>query len=80
MEEPKKLHKNAKPHRVNDGVEEKQCCDCRQWKDLTKYAKASTWDKLDRKCKDCTRVYREKNKEILNAKKKNLSRNSPGGT
>lgn len=64
------LHKNTKPHRIENNVEEKQCHKCMVWKSLANYNKASTWDKLDRKCKDCCKEYRNQNKDRLNAKKK----------
>ena len=63
-------HKNCKPHRITDGIEEKQCNTCMNWKDLSKYAKATTWDKLDRACKECKKIYRERNKATLLVQKK----------
>jgi hypothetical protein len=40
------------------------------WKPLDNFNKSNTWDKLDRKCKDCCKQYREKNKEKINVKRK----------
>lgn len=67
METP---HKNRKLHRITNGVEEKECNTCMRWKSLDSFSKASAWDKLDRKCKDCAKKYREKNRDKLLVKKK----------
>lgn len=53
----KNLHKHI------NGVECKQCTTCNIWKELISFgAYADTWDKLNRKCKDCHNKYRRQYK------------------
>lgn len=70
------VHKNRKLHRDNNGVEEKACNDCMLWKSLDKFSKGNAWDKLDRRCKECCKKYREENKPRLLAKKKEYRDNN----
>jgi len=64
-QQAKTTHLNRKPHRIRE-EEEKHCFTCKRWKGLDKFAHNRTiWDGLDRKCRDCTREYRVKNKAKL---------------
>lgn len=75
------------PHRFNEnGIEEKYCNQCEQWHFVSNYnMKSASWDKLETKCKDCTKKksaefrkenpdydkeYQFKNKESLKIYKK----------
>lgn len=52
-------------HRIGtDGVEQKWCLRCQQWKPLAEYSKnTSVWDGLRWQCKACEAEYRATHKE-----------------
>ena len=41
-------------HRTVNGIEQKQCCRCKEWMDVKKFSKnPRAWDTLLARCKDC---------------------------
>ena len=53
-----------KEHKIVDGVELKHCSKCDQWKKLSEYNKSkSTWDKLNKYCKESAKQLRKECKE-----------------
>ncbi len=56
--------KNCIAHRLNDeDIEEKLCCDCKNWKSLDNYNNAKSWDNYYKRCKQCVKKYADDHKE-----------------
>lgn len=71
MPYPRKLHKFV------GKVELKECSKCRLWMRLDQFSKdKNTRDKLRSQCKDCQKLYREKNKEKIAVRDKQYYKNN----
>ena len=73
----RKSHPNQKKHKTEDSIELKHCWKCSEWKPLEKFNKNKrVWDGLDRKCKDCGKLYRQENAERLGRQRKEYRENN----
>ena len=51
-------------HIIEDGIEQKRCCNCETYRSLDNYNNCkTTWDKLRPECKVCLSTKRSENKE-----------------
>lgn len=49
------------PHIIENGIERKRCCKCKEYKYLSEFGKSmSSWDKLRPTCRECVKVYNRK--------------------
>ena len=64
-------------HKIIDGIECKRCSTCKRWLPLNKFVKyKATLDGLNYQCKECTKQYRENNKERIKNRQKQYRKNN----
>jgi hypothetical protein len=60
---------DKKEHQLIEGEERKYCKHCDEWLELSSFSKCKKeWDGLQYRCKECTAIYRKKNRLSLNKK------------